>query len=191
MQSAITDRLVQDHRNIERVLTLLRMQLDFMQARDEQGLTLLSAGTGYLIHYPGFMHHSLEELLFEAVVAKLPSAAGLQERMKKEHEQLAVMATNFMTRIGLQQLTLVPGFDSLRKTGIDYLSAYDDHIRFEEREIFPMALDTLSIEQWHEIRARRAHASDPLFGPESLMLYDNLYDALMGESKRLASHRAS
>lgn len=186
MHRFVTQRLIQDHANIGRVLALMSIQLRFLDADETSGLALLSAAANYLIHYPGLLHHPLEELMFDAVAAGSPSAAGLHTRLKQEHAQLTTSATDLVARIGLQQLSREPQVSGLQRTGAEYILAYDDHIRFEEQEIFPMALDVLKAEQWQGIRDTLVLDGDPLFGRESRTLYDNLYDVLMHQGEHIA-----
>ena len=186
MHRFVTQRLTQDHANISRVLSLMSIQLRFLSADEASGLILLSTAANYLIHFPGLLHHPLEELMFDAVVVGSPSAACLYTRIKQEHGELAASATDLMARIGLQQLAHEPQLSELRQTGAQYILAYGDHIRFEEREIFPMALDVLKAEQWQGIRDKLVLDGDPLFSRESRTLYDNLYDALMHQGEHIA-----
>lgn len=58
-------------------------------------------------------------------------------------------------------------------------------MRFEEKEVFPLAVDILKAEQWNEIEVKFVSGEDPLFSHKSRALYDNLYDALMGEGGKL------
>lgn len=179
MHRLITDRLLLDHRNIGNVLTLMRMQLDILRPQDAKGFALLSNATNYLIHYPGVLHHPLEEVMFDRVADQEPGAGSVQRRLREEHSHLTTSATGLVARIGLQQLSAEPNITELRDTGIAYILAYGDHISFEEREVLPLALDTLSAQQWFDIRSKMAWEDDPLFNRDTLSLYDNLYDALM------------
>lgn len=185
MRKTVTQRLIQDHHNIERVLMLMRMQLDFLREADGKGLTLLTNAANYLIHYPGLLHHPLEELMFERVVANEASVECILAQLRREHAALAADAGELVARIGLQQMRGGEGREELRSTGSKYVLSYDRHMRYEEKEVFPLAGDFLSAKQWEEIGAKLVYNKDPLFSPESLALYDNLFDALMGEAARL------
>ena len=184
MRKTVTQRLIQDHHNIERVLMLMRMQLDFLREADGKGLALLTNAANYLIHYPGLLHHPLEELMFERVVANEASTQGVLAQLRREHAALAADACDLVARIGLQQMGGGDGREALRSAGCEYVLSYDRHMRYEEREVFPLAGDFLSAQQWDEIGAKLVYNHDPLFSPESLALYDNLFDALMGEAAR-------
>lgn len=186
MHRIVTQRLIQDHANIGRVLSLMSIQLRFLDANETNGLTLLSTAVNYLIHFPGVLHHPLEELMFDEVATGSATATDLNARLKQEHAQLTVSAMDFMARIGLQQLSHSDHIAELQQDGAKYILAYDDHIQFEERDIFPMALDVLKPEKWQGIQDKLAMEGDPLFGRESRTLYDNLYDALMDQSHRVA-----
>lgn len=179
MHSYISERLVQDHRNIIRVLTLMKLQCDFLRVDDQDALTLLSNAANYLIHFPGLLHHPLEELVFEEVVERDPAAAALLKQLKDEHMALAADAANLVARVGLLQLKAADGRDELCQVSGEFIVAYDRHIHFEEKEILPLAEQKLSAQKWKEIGAKLSSNEDPLFGRKSLEIYDSLYDALM------------
>jgi len=179
MRNAVTDRLSRDHRNIERVLTLMRVQLDFLHSSSSAGLMLLVNAANYLLHYPGLLHHPLEELMFEQVVERDPSAADVLSRLRTEHASLTTKAADLVACVGLEQMHAGDGQDGLCRIGNELILANGDHMQYEEREVFPLAVDTLSRKQWDDIGARLVSRDDPLFSRRSLALYDNLYDALM------------
>lgn len=180
MHRSITDRLLQDHQHIGSVLTLMRVQLDILGPKDSAGLTLLSNATNYLIHYPGLLHHPLEESLFASMGDKSTAVTSrIHGRLQQEHGELATSASDLVARIGLHQLGAEPEFAGLRDSGVAYILDYADHIRFEEEEVIPLALKTLSAQQWLDIRTTTDWHTDPLFNRRTLSLYDNLYDALM------------
>lgn len=185
MQRFIIDRLTADHGNIGRVLSLMSVQLGFLSKGNTKGLALLGTATHYLTHFPGILHHPLEELMFDSVQKSAPAMADTHGRLVREHVTLANAAVEFSAGICLQQLTEDTDVPRLQQQGGEYILAYADHIRFEEDEVLPQALEVLSQQQLADIHTRFVFKRDPLFNRERLSLYENLYDALMGEAANL------
>lgn len=185
MHHRILDQLDQDHHNISRVLALLRLQSDFLGPRDEQGLTLLRNAVNYLYQYPGLLHHPLEELIFDRVVAAEPSMADLAAKIKEEH----------VTGRRLEE-ELLACFIRLRQAGGDlrpelqalisrYLAYYREHMQAESAELLPLAGDLLQDRQWQEIEDKSPLSDDPIFYAQNLVRFENLYDALMNAGAAL------
>lgn len=185
MQRFVIDRLTDDHGNIGRVLSLMSVQLGFLSKGNTKGLALLGTATNYLTHFPGILHHPLEELMFDSVQRSAPAMADTHGRLVREHVALANAAVEFSAGICLQQLTEDTDVPRLQQQGGEYILAYADHIRFEEDEVLPQALEVLSQQQLADIHTRFVFKRDPLFNRERLSLYENLYDALMGEAANL------
>lgn len=185
MHRFVTERLTKDHDNIGRVLSLMRVQLDFLTVENIEGLSLLSTATSYLVNFPGVLHHPLEEVMFDALLVSEPSTSEMRGRLVREHGELAIAAADLTARIGLQQLDQDSVLSDLQHLGAGYIMAYGDHIRFEEEVVLPKALEVLSEQQWKDIRAKFVQNEDPLFNRQRLSLYDNLYDAMMGDAGQL------
>ena len=185
MQRFVTDRLTEDHGNIGRVLSLMSIQLGFLSKANTKGLALLGTATNYLTHFPGILHHPLEELMFDSVQKSAPAMAETHGRLVREHAALANAGVEFSAGICLQQLTQDTDLPRLQQQGGEYITAYADHISFEEDQVLPQALEVLSQRQWTDIQTRFIFKRDPLFNRERLSLYENLYDALIGESANL------
>jgi hemerythrin-like domain-containing protein len=179
MRDNIARQLQQDHRNISRVLSLMRMQLDFLQVNDGPGLTLLSNVMNYMRQFPGLMHHPLEELIFD----RMPEADGalpeVVTRLRDEHRRFPLMETDFLICISRQLATKDDMRGPLRELGHTYLDSYAEHVQVEEREWLPLALDMLTAAQWDQVYNAGLLGEDPIFGPQSQARFDNLYDALM------------
>ncbi|HSN18732.1 MAG TPA: hemerythrin domain-containing protein [Gammaproteobacteria bacterium] len=185
MQDFVVDRLTQDHGNIGRVLSLMSLQLGFLNKENTTGLALLGTAVNYLSYFPGILHHPLEELMFDSVRRSAPVMGETYGRLVREHAELASAAVGLSASIGLQQLGHDADLARLQLQGEEYVMAYANHLQFEEAEVLPQALEVLNKRQWTDIQTRFVFKRDPLFNRERLSLYENLYDALMGESANL------
>ena len=65
-----------DHRNMTRLLDLLRRELDAYRAGQALDVDLLGSIMEYSLHYPDLCHHPLENLIYEKLVQRDPAAGA-------------------------------------------------------------------------------------------------------------------
>jgi len=185
MRDHIIQRLQQDHRNILRILSLMRMQIDFMSVHDGHALALISNAMHYMQQYPGLMHHPLEELIFDRVESEDDALVRVVTRLRSEHKEFPLMEADILVCISEQLGTDVDMRPRLRELGNAYLDAQGQHLQTEDVDFFPLAQDILSLAQWNQVYQMAASREDPIFGPQALARFDNLYDALMAAGLKL------
>lgn len=137
----------------------------------------------YIDQYPERLHHPKEsELLFPKVVAKAPAVRAAVDRLDREHAkgeaavrelQHLVQGWEFLGES--RRAEFVDAFDR-------YLVFYRDHMRLEEAEILPAAVQHLSEAEWDELDRAFAQNQDPLTGRHPA---PELYAALF---KRIVDH---
>ena len=93
------------------------------------------------VYENGLQHHfHQEEVCFNKVMQNIAAAEKLMNRMETEHMQFAELVKEIQA----------PGSNVLEQIRI-FGELLNDHIRFEERELFPVIEQSLSSEQLEAI----------------------------------------
>ncbi|MDE2092192.1 MAG: hemerythrin domain-containing protein [Gammaproteobacteria bacterium] len=189
MRSDVVQSLCDEHRNIERVLLLIRFQAEMLQGvHDLQGFELLTNALGYMHNYPGVTHHPCEEIMLARLPVIHPAAAAMCQQVAAQHKAFANQESAMLRLIREAQAGDPEACARLKETGTGYCTEQAKHITTEELELFPLALKYLSEKDWQEIASRSKAIIDPVFGKGILQHYQSLYDYLMSYKADLGVH---
>ncbi|MHB8404622.1 MAG: hemerythrin domain-containing protein [Gammaproteobacteria bacterium] len=180
MRSEVVQFLCDEHRNMERVLLLIRFQIDMLRGvHDLQGFALLTNAIGYMHNYPGIMHHPCEEIMLARLPALLSSATAICGQVAEQHRLFGSQESTMLLQIREAQAGDTGACGRLKEIGTSYCTVQADHMNTEELEVFPNALKLLPEEDWQEVMAISRAVIDPIFGLGALRRYESLYDYLM------------
>jgi hemerythrin-like domain-containing protein len=186
---AVISVLTDTHRNMERVLTLMRFQLDSLrQGNHASAYVLLSNAFGYMHRYPSLVHHPTEERICAKLVGYSPETQDLCLRIHDQHASFATTEGALLKELRTAQKDDGRGWRSIKEQGVAYCVEHANHIRREETELFPLALRWLKGADWDEIGDGHKAMVDPLFSDGELGHYDSLYDFLMLADRNYGSH---
>src|SRR5271165_2107826 len=159
----IIERLSREHRNIEKLLTILERELEIFDRGDRPDYEVIHAIISYFKVYPQIYHHPQEDLVFTKLRIRDPAAAAKVGDLAREHQK------------GAERLRRVArGVDRfLADRGIlrkhvdiivrDFIEHERHHIMLEDRDFFPAALKALEPQDWTEIASALIGHRDPLF----------------------------
>ena len=100
MRHEIARDLTDAHRNMERVLTLIQLQVDSLRSgSDAEGFLLLHNAVGYMHNYPGVIHHPTEELIFGKLIKHAPQTRTVCTRLHDQHEGFRNQEVTLLQRI--------------------------------------------------------------------------------------------
>lgn len=189
MREKAVEFLCNEHRNMERVLTLISLQISFLTGtRDLRGFTLLSNAISYMHNYPGMSHHPAEELILTKLGVLCPSKAGVCDAVTDQHISFSQNETTMLRHIREAQAGDATACESLKSIGSLYCTEHWDHFFTEENEIFPEALEFLAEDDWCNITAKYMTVADPIFREGGLRYYQSLYDYLMASKIGIDVH---
>lgn len=178
---AILNQLYEDHAHVEVLLDHLERQLHVMRDDGATDLRLMTGVLHYLTHYGDHFHHPRENLVFERVAAREAGARPVVERLGREHGELGVIGQRLATRLAAPSAAAdVP---EILAEGQAYVGLQRDHMRAEEREVFPLAGIILPHDDWERIRVAMKMRADPLFGSVVEQAYQHLYDVMQGKPR--------
>ena len=166
MKNAI-DIMRGEHRALAAVLSGLAAFVDGIEAgRFEPDFTLLAAMIEYVTELPERVHHPKEDdYLFAALRKRSAGAAAIVDDLQGEH------------RLGPGRIAaLQAALDDYRNAGAPVLPAFRDvvkayadfqwqHMSKEEKHVFPLAREVLTVQDWAAIDAAFAANDNPWEGP--------------------------
>jgi hemerythrin-like domain-containing protein len=147
------EQLQIDHRNMTRLLALLRRELDAYRGGGTLDFELLNGIMDYTLNYPDLCHHPMENLIYERMVARDPQAKPAVGDLLKEHAHLGELTRKLAAALqNISRDSEIPRswFESIVE---DYLSSNERHIAGEEKIFFPQAALVLRPEDWAAIDA--------------------------------------
>jgi hemerythrin-like domain-containing protein len=189
MHHEIARDLTDAHRNMERVLTLIQLQVDSLKAGgDAEGFLLLHNAVGYMRNYPGVIHHPTEELIFGKLIKHAPQARTVCARLHDQHEQFHDREATLLQRIHVARSGDLVACRQVKEIGSSYCAEHANHIRSEEVDMLPWAVRWLNAGDWQEIGEQSRAMIDPALEKNDLKQYDNLYDYLMNAGRNFKLH---
>ena len=150
-----------EHTRLGQILSAMEAQLDAMDTNGRLETELLGQALTYLMEYPDTCHHPKEDLIAARVQALAPTSQtgiDLQGDHQTLHDLTARAAAQFAARDDDAALAEVLS---------ELTTVYRDHIQFENTTFFPLALHTLSQEDFDRIDFDLFDASDPVFDKQA------------------------
>ena len=161
--SNIIQILLEEHRNIDKLLLVLEHELEVFDRSEEPDYEILQAVIQYFQDYPESCHHPKEDMVFEKLKVRDPAAANSIGDVEAEHQ----VETKRLRRLVEAVEEILAGREFLRQTFHDVVHDFIEHQRQhmdkEERLLFPAAVQGLRPDDWAELDARLNDRKDPLF----------------------------
>lgn len=161
-------RIIHDeHRSISAVLSGLKALAQM--ARDpavRPDFAVFRAMVYYIDAYPERLHHPKEEqFLFRLLRLRTTAADALLDDLRHEHEAGDQAIRNLERKL----LAYEHGapFATFGDAADAYVDTYFSHMRKEEKQVFALAEQWLSVADWAEIGAAFAENRDPQSGPDA------------------------
>ena len=161
--SNIIQILLEEHRNIDKLLLVLEHELEVFDRSEEPDYEILQAVIQYFQDYPESCHHPKEDMVFEKLKVRDSAAANSIGDVEAEHQVETKRLLGFAQAVE----HILAGREFLRQAFHnvvhDFIEHQRQHMDKEERLLFPAAIKALRLEDWAEIDARLNDRKDPLF----------------------------
>ncbi|MGH6883159.1 MAG: hemerythrin domain-containing protein, partial [Hypericibacter sp.] len=95
----VLDQIGRDHRNMRLVLDIVEEEVSAYHEGRNPDFDLLRSIAEYTLHYPDLFHHPKEDLVFERLVMRDPSAKAVIGDLIREHERLGELTRRFAAAI--------------------------------------------------------------------------------------------
>ena len=152
-----------EHRDIEQLLNVLDDELKVFDRRERPDYEVIQAIISYFQDYPDCCHHPKEDMIFDKLKARDPSAAKRVGDVEAEHRQ----ETERLDRVAKVVRNVLLDREIERQTFSDVMRDFIDHqrvhIAMEERTLFPAASNALRPEDWQEIESKWNDKTETLF----------------------------
>jgi hemerythrin-like domain-containing protein len=190
----IIDILLEEHRNIEKLLLVLEQELEVFDHSESPDYEILRAVIEYFQDYPENHHHPKEDIVFEKLKLRDPAAVTRVGDVEAEHQ----VETKRLQRFAQAVDDILAGREYPRQNFHNVVREFIEHQRQhmhkEERQLFPAAVKALQRDDWTEIEVRMNDRKDPLFDGSVEKKFDALRQTILrweresGENRVKASH---
>jgi len=154
--------LRQEHRNIEKLLLVLERELCVFNRAERPDYHVVQSVIEYFQDYPDCCHHPKEDVIFEKLKARNPTAAASVGNLEAEHGK----GSKRLQGVARTVESILADRDILRQSVDEIIRDFIDHERqhmaMEERVFFPAVVDVLQPQDWAEIYVSLTARMDPL-----------------------------
>jgi hemerythrin-like domain-containing protein len=177
--SKIIEILLDEHRNIERLLHVLEQELSVFDRSDSPDYEILQAVIDYFQDYPESYHHPKEDIVFAKLKQRDPAAAMQVGDAEADHQ----VETKRLNQFARAVEDVLAGREIPRQafhTVVrDFIRHQRQHMAKEEQLLFPSAVRALRAEDWAEIDAQLNDRKDPLFDDANEKKFHALQQAIL------------
>ena len=159
----IIDALLEEHRNIEKLLGVLEHELELFDRNQRPDYEVLQSIIQYFEDYPEACHHPKEDMIFRRLRERDPAAAASFGDVGAEHETEAQRLQGFARAVNAVLADQEVLRESFHLAVHGFIKNQREHLKKEEALLFPAALKALHQQDWAEIDARLTDKRDPLF----------------------------
>lgn len=154
----------QEHEYFNRLLAVLRDQLDAFHGEGEPDYALMLDIISYLRDFGDACHHPREDEAFRRLVERRPDRALPLARLKQQHTVIAHAGEEL--RVSLEQAVNgeVTSRSRIEMAAATYLVYYGNHIATEEQDILPLAARELTPADWDAVRSAATSRNESLSG---------------------------
>jgi hemerythrin-like domain-containing protein len=186
----IIDLLCQEHRNIEKLLLVLEQELSLFARGQRPDYEVIRAVIAYFEVYPDAYHHPQEDMVFNKLKTRDPTAAASVGDLTAEHRSGAER----LRRVAQAVQGVLMDLEIRRQTvdGIvrDFIARERQHMAMEERIFFPAAIKALQPQDWTEIASTLTDQKDPLFSEIVEERFDTVRRHILQLEQEAAAERA-
>jgi hemerythrin-like domain-containing protein len=170
-----------EHRGLAAVLHgMLYLVHEIRDRRCKPNFELLGAMIYYIDAFPERFHHPKEdEYLFRLLRLRYSEAAPVLDRLETEHRAGAEKIRTLEQALARYQQGGDREFSNFLAAVEGYAAFHWDHMRTEEKEVFPLAEKYLSVGDWEVIDAAFLGHTDPMLGAETGSKYDALFTRIV------------
>ncbi|HXX06506.1 MAG TPA: hemerythrin domain-containing protein [Pseudolabrys sp.] len=181
--------LLDEHRNIEKLLLVLEQELSVFDHTESPDYEILQAIVEYFLEYPESYHHPKEDIIFEKLKLRDPTAVATVGNVEAEHQ----LETERLHRFAQAVDAILAGREYPRQNFHNVVREFIDHQRQhmhkEEEILYPATLKSLRAEDWAEIDARLTSRDDPLFGGARKKKFDALRQTVLRWEQETQANR--
>jgi hemerythrin-like domain-containing protein len=188
--------LIDEHRHFKKLLDLMAHRA---RRRGKLGIgdyCLLHDVVSYLHDYPDQIHHPTEDRVFTRLLERDGTFASEVEALRSDHQNIGEETDRLLAQ--LANAIDEPNEASernVREVCGAFAAHQLEHMKLENEELFPAAIERLGPEDWQDIEAYFATVDDPLFGKvvgkRHRFLYEYLVHPMEEATRKYTTSRVS
>ncbi|MCL2658168.1 MAG: ATP-binding cassette domain-containing protein [Betaproteobacteria bacterium] len=169
-------RIIQDeHRNLWRIVITLDKLLADSVSDATIDVAFFNSVFDYLEHFVDKAHHPKEDdYLFRLLRLRSTAANAALDHLEAEHRAMPEALAALRAKLALAAADKMNTHAFLVALGA-YVGTLKEHVRIEERDVFPLAQQVLTPADWAEIDPAFLDNSDPLFGSQARAEFRELF----------------
>ena len=171
----------EEHRALAAMLRTLHLLADrIREVGGAPDFDLIRAILFYIDEFPERLHHAKEtNVLFPRLRERAPQSASVLDHLDAQHArgEQAIRELEHLL-LGYEQLG-APRRQAFLDALDRYVHFYNEHIALEDSEVIPLALRSLTEEDWSEVTRAFAENRDPLTGHKPSEEYAALFDRIV------------
>jgi hemerythrin-like domain-containing protein len=187
----IIDILLEEHRNIEKLLHVLEQELEVFDHSEPPDYDILQAVIDYFQDYPESHHHPKEDIVFEKLKLRDPAVIDRIGDVEADHQ----LETRRLQRFAQAVRDIRAGGEyprqSFHAVVREFIEHQRQHMHKEERLLFPAAVKALQQVDWADIDARMNERKDPLFDGTTERKFDALRQTILRWERESGENRMS
>lgn len=175
----ILNKLHKDHVNFIKLLEYLDEQHRLLKECENTDLELVLDAIWYMKEYPDFVHHPLENVIFEYFIQQKEESESISSLLD-EHEEMPKLTNKLLAMLQAALADVPQERDELCAYLGKYIAVQKDHMNQEEASVYPLLESSLDDKDWQQIDSKLARIEDPLFGPKAEKAYQSLLQYVVG-----------
>lgn len=174
-------RIKAEHRALARVLGAMQaLVARYREPSAKPDYALFEAMVEYIENVPDRLHHPKEDqVLFPAVARGAGAGSALVEDLERDHARGAPMLAELRRAFQAFRDARRNSLNQLATAVDEFAEFYWLHMRKEEQQLLPFALDHLSEDDWQRVNSAFSNNQDPLFGASLAEQYRQLYQRII------------
>ena len=170
-----------EHTAVSAVLrSLLQMIERVPDDEPERYFDVMRAMLFYIDEFPERRHHPKEsDLLFPKIARAVPQLMPVIRRLEDDHLAGEPRVRELQHLLLGWELLGDSRRETFQKAVREYVEFYLSHMRIEETEILPAAINTLSEADWQELDTAFHQHQDPLVTGSHDPVYDRLFTRIV------------
>ncbi len=159
-----------EHMRVRRTLMMIKeLRQQLLDSGQTPDIDLFRKIFDYIESYESMHYPKEEKYLFKALRARNPDSHAILDELEEEHRQGVPLLDRLRSRLEDCEQDTPEAKEAFLQTLADVSQALEAHMEKEERSVLPMALDSLTSEDWRVVN-------------EGYLHYDHLLDPLVGET---------
>jgi hemerythrin-like domain-containing protein len=158
----VLKKLYLDHAHFTQLMDIFEGELDKYNTGGKLTVGLISDLIDYVDDYMDNIHHPIEDLLYQTQLARSDKGRDVLEKLLVQHQVIMTLTKEFKLAFAgnAQGSGISP--DEVNQKGRDYIEQQRGHLKFEEKDAFPLLREELSDEDFDLAAGALPAEEDPL-----------------------------